>query len=62
MAEPSDIERDVLESLEIQDTIIEKMTRLKRFLEKANSTVTTTVTTSTPPIPDDVARPTVAQT
>ena len=62
MEEPNDIERDVLESLEIQDTIIEKMTRLKRFLERANATITTTtaVTTSTPPIPDDVTRPAVA--
>ena len=60
IAEPSDIERDVLESLEIQDTIIENMTRLKRFLEKANTTVTTTVTSSTPPITDEVARPSVA--
>ena len=60
MTEPSDIGRDVLESLEIQDTIIEKVTRLKCFLEKADSTVTATVTPSTPLIPDDVARPKVA--
>ena len=52
MAELSDIERDVLESLEIQDMIIEKMTHLTSFLERANATVTTTVTSSTTSIPD----------
>ena len=45
--------------LDIHDTIIEKMTCLKRFLEKANATVPT-ATTATPPISDDTARPTTA--
>ena len=52
MTEASDIEKDVLDSLEIQDTIIEKITRLKRFLEKANAAVSTTVTPATPAISD----------
>ena len=60
MAELSDIERDVLESLEIQDTIIEKMTHLTSFLERASATVTTTVTSSTTSNPDYVARLSVA--
>jgi len=37
MTEASDIGKDVLDSLEIQDTIIEKIIHLKRFLEKANA-------------------------
>ena len=48
-----DLERDVYESIEIQDTLIEKMTRLKRYLEKANATVTTPLT---PLIPEDDTR------
>ena len=59
LTESSDIERDVLDSLDIHDTIIEKMTRLKRFLEKANATVPTATTPATP-ISDDTARPTTA--
>jgi len=52
MTEASDIEKDVLDSLDIQDTIIEKITCLKRFLEKANAAVPTTVTSATPAISD----------
>jgi len=37
MTEASDIEKDVLDLLEIHDTITEKITHLKRFLEKANA-------------------------
>jgi len=55
ITEGSDIEKDVLDSLEIQDTIIEKITCLKRFLEKANAAVSTTVTSATPAI-NDVTR------
>jgi len=52
VTEVRDIEKDVLDSLEIHDTIIEKITRLKRFLEKANTAVSTTVTSATPAISD----------
>jgi len=45
MEDPSEIEGDVLDSLEIQDTLIERITRLKHYLEK------TKVTTVTPPPP-----------
>ena len=41
MEEPSDIEGDVLDSLDILDTLIERMTRLKRYLEKARATTVT---------------------
>jgi len=34
IAEPDDIENDVLDSLEIQDTIIDKLTHLKRFFRE----------------------------
>lgn len=34
-----DSERDTFESIEIQDMLIEKLTRLKRYLEKNNSTI-----------------------
>ena len=52
MTEASDIDRDVLDSLEIQDTIIKKITRLKIFLEKSNAAASTTVTSATPAISD----------
>ena len=47
MEEPSDIEGDVLDSLDIQDTLIERMTHLKRYLEKARATTVTHSTTET---------------
>lgn len=43
MTEISDIKKDVLDSLKIQDTIIEKFTCLKRYLEEGNVAVSTTV-------------------
>jgi len=49
--EPDDIENDVLDSLEIQDTIIEKLT----FLEKTSSSTTVTTTTVPPPTPEVTA-------
>ena len=47
MEEPSDIEGDVLDSLDIQDTLIERMTHLKRYLKKARATTVTHSTTET---------------
>jgi len=41
MEDPSEIEGDVLDSLEIQDTLIEKITRLKHYLEKTKVTTVT---------------------
>jgi len=41
MEDPSDIEGDVLDSLEIQDTLIERITCLKRHLEKTKVTTVT---------------------
>ena len=55
MTEASDIKKDVLDSLEIQDTIIKKITRLKRFVEKGNVAESTTVT-SAAPTPSDATR------
>ena len=55
ITEPDDIENDVLDSLEIQDTIIEKLTHLKCFLEKTSSSTTVTTTTVPPPTPEVTA-------
>lgn len=51
---PDDLERDVFDSIEIQDALIERMTRLKRYLEKSNTTVTTPPTSHAE---DDSHRP-----
>ena len=51
--EPGDIERDTYKSIEIQDVLIEKLTRLKRYLDKNNATV------SPATVPDSVSRDSV---
>jgi len=55
LEEPGDIESDVLDSIETQDTIIHKLTCPKHHLEKASTPVTTTVTPSLPPVTNSTA-------
>ena len=51
-----DSERDTFETIEIQDTLIEKLTRLKRYLEKNNTTAVSPVTP-----PDSASRESIVQ-
>jgi len=54
-----DVERDTFESIEVQDLLIEKLTRLKRYLEK-NSSTTRTLPPAVPGAPESVVQPSAA--
>ena len=45
--DPQDLERDVYNSIETQDTLIERATRLERYQSKVDATVTTLPTSHT---------------
>ena len=47
ITDPEDLEREVYDAIEIQDTLIEKMTRLKRYLSKINAMAATPPTSHT---------------
>ena len=54
-----DVERDTFESIEVQDLLIEKLTRLKCYLEK-NSSTTRTLPPAVPGAPESVVQPSAA--
>lgn len=47
MEDPEDLAREVYDSVEIQDTLIERATCLKSYLSKVNATVSTPPTSHT---------------